>query len=123
MILAIDPGKNKCGLAAFDQAGNLLKREIVPRNQIMAEIQKYSPKKIIIGQSANGYQLEKELKGKNYQVVLVDEKNSSLEARKLYWQDHPPQGLWNLIPRALQITPVLIDDYAAVILGERYLKN
>ncbi len=54
-------------------------------------------------------------------IVMVDERNSSLEARDRYWQMYPPQGLTKLIPQGMRIPPRPIDDIVAILLIERYL--
>jgi RNase H-fold protein (predicted Holliday junction resolvase) len=56
-------------------------------------------------------------------VTLVNEKNSTLEARDKYWQMYPPQGLKKLIPKGLRVPPCPIDDIVAIILIERYLQQ
>ena len=54
-------------------------------------------------------------------IVMVDERNSSLEARDRYWQMYPPQGLTKLIPQGMRLPPRPIDDIVAILLIERYL--
>ncbi|WP_428843012.1 resolvase [Sphaerothrix gracilis] len=56
-------------------------------------------------------------------VILVDERNSSLEARDRYWQIYPPKGLQRLLPQGLRTPPGPIDDIVAVLLIERYLNR
>jgi RNase H-fold protein (predicted Holliday junction resolvase) len=56
-------------------------------------------------------------------VAMVDERNSSVEARDRYWQMYPPKGLTRLIPKSLRVPPRPIDDIVAILLIERYLKN
>ncbi|MFH1577415.1 MAG: Holliday junction resolvase RuvX [Candidatus Margulisiibacteriota bacterium] len=129
MIIAIDPGKNKCGLAVLDPAGRVLDKKVQARADIARAILQYTTSyqvsNLVVGQSSSGRQLEKEIArlDLNLHVVFVSEKNSTLEARQRYWQENKPKGLWCLVPASLRVPPVLIDDYAAVILGERYLKN
>lgn len=127
MILAIDPGREKCGIAVLDRKGKVLERGVLSRKEIKSSIYHLLAKHIIstlvIGRSAFGKELEKEISGMNIQsnIVFVSEKYSTLEARKRYWKHHPPKGLLRLIPTSLLTPPVPIDDYAAVILGERFL--
>jgi hypothetical protein len=52
----------------------------------------------------------------------VNEKHSSERARLRYFKETPPRGIWRLIPITLQVPPVPIDDYAAVIVAEDYLE-
>ena len=129
MILAIDPGKIKCGLAVLDNDGRVLERKIISRSEILADLPFYLSKfgiaTVIVGHGAFGKDLEKELikLGLKISIVFVSEKDSSLEARKIYWGENKPKGLSRLLPASLRLPPVPIDDYAAVILGTRYLKG
>jgi cysteine synthase len=54
---------------------------------------------------------------------LIDEKGTTLLARDRYFIDHPPRGWKALIPTSLQVPPEPIDDYAALILAEKFLAN
>jgi hypothetical protein len=54
-------------------------------------------------------------------VVTVEERDSTRQARELYWQDSPPRGLQRLLPRGMRVPPRPVDDYAAVVLARRYL--
>ncbi|PIS28090.1 resolvase [Candidatus Saganbacteria bacterium CG08_land_8_20_14_0_20_45_16] len=125
MILAIDPGKDKCGLAVLTLEKKVIERQIVKRSEIitttLAYLHKYQIITVVIGASSNGKKLAQEFADNKIKCILLDEKNSTLEARKLYWQENPPQGLWKFIPTSLRVPPVAVDDYAAVIIGERYL--
>ena len=129
MILAIDPGRDKCGIAQLTPDAHLLAKKVVPRQQLLQEISDllalHDISLIVLGDSAHGRQIEKELGKFNLkiEVALVPEKDSTLLARKRYWIDNPPRGLRKLLPLSLQLPPVPVDDYAAVILGERYLRG
>ena len=54
-------------------------------------------------------------------VHEIGEAHSTEEARRLYWKIHPPQGLRRLLPLGLQVPPVPLDGYAAVVQVRRYL--
>ncbi len=129
MILAIDPGKEKNGLAVLNRKGNVLGQEIVPQKEIKESIlhllSKHTISVIVVGRSVFGRELEKNLLRMELKnnIIFVSEKNSTLEARRRYWSDNRPKGLWRLIPTTLRVPPVPVDDYAAVVLGERYLKG
>lgn len=56
-------------------------------------------------------------------ILMIEEGYSTEEARKLYWQENPPQGWRRLLPLGLQVPPVNLDGYAAAVLVRRYLKN
>lgn len=57
------------------------------------------------------------------QIVMVDERYSTLEARDRYWQMFPPKGLTALIPASFRTLPRAIDDIVAILLIERYLSR
>ncbi|MEM9486231.1 MAG: resolvase, partial [Cyanobacteria bacterium P01_F01_bin.116] len=56
-------------------------------------------------------------------VILVDERYSSLEARDRYWEMFPPKGINRLLPQSLRSIPRSIDDIVAILLIERYLNK
>lgn len=126
MILAIDPGSEKCGLALVEQTGKIISKKIIGRKEIKAYLADFLARQvveqIVMGDSAFGRQLSQEL-SLPQEIKYVQEKNSTLEARLRYWQANPPKGLWRLVPTSLRFPPVPVDDWAAVILAERYLKG
>ena len=127
MILAIDPGKNKCGLAVLDMHGNVIEKEILPREHVPNALPYYAAKygisTLVVGRSAFGKELERELSKLDLRtnLIFVSEKHSTLEARKRYWKENSPKGIWKLIPTSLRLPPAPVDDYAAVVIGERFL--
>lgn len=60
---------------------------------------------------------------KSYGIFSVDETNTTLEARKLYWKIHKPGLLTRLIPEGLRVPPRIIDDLAAWAVGLRGFKE
>jgi RNase H-fold protein (predicted Holliday junction resolvase) len=54
-------------------------------------------------------------------LSLVDERNSTAEARERYWQLYPPKGLGRLVPLGLRTPPRPVDDIVAIVLIERHL--
>ncbi len=53
------------------------------------------------------------------EIILIDEHGSTEKARSRYWQAHPPSGWLRFLPMGLLVPPCAIDDFAAIILGER----
>ena len=127
-IIAIDPGREKCGIAVVHQQEGVLYRAVVTLEHLPGEISRllntYAAALIVLGDgTAHGYiktLLESSLADTPIAIILVDERYSTDEARQRYWRDNPPQGLKRLIPLGLQVPPGPIDDYVAVILAERY---
>ena len=131
-ILAVDPGREKCGVAVMTPDRRLLERRVVGRSELLGALsearRKYGPFQLVVGDRTGSKELLDELAGSPLlaglpPVCMVDEHLSSLEARERYFRDNPPRGLRRLIPRTLQVPPVPYDDYVAVILAERYLEG
>lgn len=55
------------------------------------------------------------------ELAFVDEHMSTLRGRERYFADHPPRGLWRLVPKGLRTPPEPYDDYVALVLAEDYL--
>ena len=127
-IIAIDPGREKCGIAVVHQQNGVLYRAVVPLELLLKEISRlirtYAAALIVLGDGTAHRHiktlLESSLTDTPVAIILVDERHSTDEARRRYWRDNPPQGLRRLIPLGLQTPPGPIDDYVAVILAERY---
>jgi len=87
MILAIDPGKYKCGLAVLDENGGVATRAVVPRDELIKRLNPllaaYQPTAIVIGRSASGQTVEREIGqlGLKANIIFVSERESSRQAR------------------------------------------
>jgi len=129
IIIAIDPGTKKCGYAVVDSNLSVLQREVIPTEEIVKAIENslniYKIDKIILGNGTNYKRIEESLK--NYfsqlNIILIEEKFSTLGARKKYFEAHPPQGIFKLIPLSLRVPSCHYDDFAAVLLAEKYFRN
>lgn len=111
----------------MDTDSTVLGKKVVFTPSLLDEIKslynKYNFKIILIGNSKKGKDIDKQLNSSNIksEIIFVDETNSTLEARKLYWQENKPKGFWRLIPESLRLPPVHYDDYAAIVIGNRYI--
>ena len=54
---------------------------------------------------------------------VVDERHTTEQARVEYWRARPPTGWRRLIPTSMQVPPVPVDDFVAVILARRALES
>jgi hypothetical protein len=54
-------------------------------------------------------------------LELINERDSTHEARPLYFEAHPPRGWKRWLPLSLQCPSEPIDDFAAAILARRAL--
>lgn len=128
-ILAIDPGKDKCGLAILDRDGKVAEKKVISASALTQELadlaNTHEIKTLILGSGTGGKTIERQIVKLELPVniIFANERYTTLEARRRYFKDNPPQGWRRFIPTSLQLPPVPYDDYAAVILGERYLEG
>ncbi|MBM7622941.1 pre-16S rRNA-processing nuclease YqgF [Sporohalobacter salinus] len=126
MILGVDPGRDKCGLALMDENQIIEVQEVVATEQVIDRVEElaseYKVDNVVIGDGTSSSELINKLGCNNFEIHQVDETNSTLEARKLYWQENPPSGWRRLVPISFQTPPEAVDDYVAVILIRRFLK-
>jgi len=129
IIIAIDPGTKKCGYAVVDSSLSVLQREVISTDETTKAIENnlniYKIDKIILGNGTNYKSIEEKLKKlfPQLKIILIEEEFSTLEARKKYFEAHPPQGISKLIPLSLRVPPDHYDDFAAVFLAEKYFRN
>ncbi len=125
-VLAVDPGRDKCGLAVVTP-GHVILKQIVPRSEIIrvvAEmVSEHAPDEIIVGNGTGSSGLIEELRSLSIPLLAVEESYSTQRARTRYFLENPPRGFLRLIPRGLLSPPCPVDDYAAVVLAESHLRN
>lgn len=124
-VLAVDPGTTKAGYALLDGEGLVEAQGIEPIEalpQRLADVLAARPVEVLaLGAGTRDAQLLDRLRRLGPPVRLVDERDTSRFARALYFADHPPRGWRRLVPLGLQVPPRPIDDYAAILIGRRYL--
>ncbi|MBD2579316.1 pre-16S rRNA-processing nuclease YqgF [Oscillatoria sp. FACHB-1406] len=128
MILGFDPGRDKCGIAVKDSKGQLYYHQVVDSESAIATCQtlcqKYPVTQIVMGDRTTSKTWNAQLSEKvKVPVALVDEHNSTMEARDRYWEMYPPKGLTRLLPQGMRVPPRPVDDIVAILLIERYLKR
>lgn len=132
--LGVDPGSFKIGLALVDSNGQILKQKTVLAENFEGELFSFLDGEtfsstVIIGDGTCSINIQSTLNKtlrslkSDLEVKQINEKNSTLEARKLYWQVTLRSWWRKIIPLGLQTPPVEIDGYAAVILVKRYVKS
>ncbi|MEA5462169.1 resolvase [Leptothoe sp. PORK10 BA2] len=129
VILGFDPGRYKCGLAIVGVDRTLCYHEVILVGEVIDHIeslrQTYPISLIVMGDQTGAklwkHELSRLQEAPN--VILVDERYSSLEARDLYWEMFPPKGLSRLLPQRIRSIPRPIDDIVAILLIERYLNK
>lgn len=130
VILGFDPGRDKCGVAIMGVDRKLYYHEIVSATEAIVKIktlrQNYPISLLVMGDQTTAKRWKKDLQqqfSEPINIVLVDERYSTLEARDRYWQMFPPKGLTKLLPQGMRQPPRPIDDIVAILLIERYLNR
>ena len=123
-VLAIDPGREKCGIAVCGPAGVVAHR-VVRVDDLPGTagewIASYGVDLIILGNRTGSRDVRARLSHLSVPVTVVEERGTTLAARRRYFADHPPRGWRRLLPRSFQTPCVPYDDYAAIVLAETYM--
>lgn len=126
-VLGIDPGTRKAGYALVGGDGSIHGRGVEEIGQLPERARilmgEHPVVAIALGAGTNAQGLRGELSALGVPVTLVDERETTLKARALYFADHPPRGWRRLLPLGMQVPPRPIDDYAAALIARRYLAS
>ncbi len=127
VIIAIDPGRDKCGVAVVQADNRVLERQIVPRATVLDFLQtliaRFPDAVLVLGHATTSRLLREEIERlfPETAIEMQDETGSTLEARDLYWAENPRRGWRRWWPRSLQMPPEPVDDFAAVVLARRFM--
>ena len=123
-VLAVDPGSEKCGVAVCNPEG-IIAHRVVPTSEVAGLVgtwaAAYGVDVVLVGNRTGGKPVFDIIRGLPVGVCMADEAETTLQARRRYFRDHPPRGWRKLLPLSLQTPPEPYDDYAAAVIGERYL--
>lgn len=127
MLLGVDPGTRKCGFAVVETLGAPpLALGITPLDEFRAKLDAlraaWTIEMVAIGHGTNASVVSAAVRDAGLPFALVDERETTLQARARFFVDHPPRGWRRLIPRGMLLPDRPIDDYAALLIAERYLR-
>lgn len=127
-LLGFDPGKDKCGVAIMKSDRSLIYHQVILSSEVIKILvnlcEKHQIHTIIMGDQTTAKKWQKQLKEQipnHINIVMVDERYTSLKARDRYWQMNPAKGLTKLIPQGMREISSPIDDIVAILLIEKYL--
>ena len=131
-VLGVDPGRDKTGLAVVGSDGHIHFRVIAETSRLAQEVEplvsQWMIQRIALGNSTSSKTARAAIETlihkrgwQNVEIEMVDETNSTLEARTLYFEANPPRGWRRWIPFSSQVPPVPVDDFAAVVVARRLL--
>ena len=127
-FLSIDPGKCKCGLVLVDLNQKKVDQAIVLNTEYLSEYVKNlncfeNISKVLIGNGTTSKQIIEKLKFIKKDLLIVEEKNSTLRAKKRYFELFPIRGLKILLPREIFIMNKNLDAVSALIILEDYCND
>ena len=123
-VLAVDPGREKSGVAVCIPGKVLAHRVISSADlaEVVCDwVATYGVDVIVVGDRTGSADAQRRLVAAAAPVLVVEERETTLRARARYFAEHPPRGWRRLLPRSLLIPEVPYDDYAAILIGEAYL--
>ncbi|MCF4151378.1 endonuclease [Dethiosulfovibrio sp. F2B] len=146
LFLAIDPGRSKFGWALVEENGRFLCSGITGLpllESFLSKLKKKLPLSldeiplegkletnlrceidgVFIGNGTGRELFIEEVERFFPWCHLIDESNSTLEAREIYWTFHPPTGWRRFLPLSLQTPPRSVDDLAAYCIAMRGIRE
>lgn len=128
MVLAVDPGRRKCGLAVVSSDLTCAHQAVIAREELLIVVrqwlERFAVNRVLVGGATGSQPVVQELQqGLEVEIEVVDERHTTERARARYFRDHPPRGMWRLVPLGLQVPAVPIDDYAAIVMAEDYFRR
>ena len=126
LIIGVDPGRDKCGVAVLNSEGGVKFSKVIPTDELELTLKnlaaRFDVELLILGNGTTHLDAENKIKSLNLPVEVVDEKFTTEEARKLYWKKNPPKGWRKFLPTSMQVPPEPVDNLVAEILVLRHLK-
>ena len=124
-VAGLDPGRSKCGLVLTDPRRTTIREALVlPPEQartLLLDWQRAQALRLVVIGNGTGSGAWLPWLGDRLEVVQVEERDSTLAARRRYWQLFPPRGWRRLLPEGLLQPPRDWDDVVAQLLHERWL--
>jgi len=127
-LISIDPGKCKCGLVLVDLHKKKVDQAIVLNTEFLPNYVKNlnsseNISKVIIGNGTTSRQNIEKLEFIKNDLIIVEEKNTTLRAKKRYFELFPTRGLKTFLPKEIFIMNKNLDAVSALIILEDYCNH
>ena len=127
-LISIDPGKCKCGLVLVDLQKKKVDQAIVVNTEFLPNYVKNlngseNISKVIIGNGTTSRQNIEKLDFIRNDLIIVEEKNTTLRAKKRYFEIFPTRGLKSFLPKEIFIMNKNLDALSALIILEDYCNH
>jgi len=132
IIVAVDPGRSKSGLAVVSGPNpmNILEHSVVESKALLAELQATLQRVpeislLVMGNGTGSASLLSTIHQNlpDLEFTLVDERSTSELARARFIAEEPLPLLQRMLPRGLRSPTRPYDDYVAIILAEQYFSR
>ena len=126
-VIAIDPGKFKCGLVLAEINEKKVFKAINIKSELLEDyVRRLNTvediSKIIIGNGTTSSEVIEKLNFFKKEIITFEEKNTTYRAKERYFELFPISGLMFLIPREVFILNKNLDAISALIILEDYCK-
>ena len=126
-VIAIDPGKFKCGLVLAEINEKKVFKAINIKSELLEDyVRRLNTvediSKIIIGNGTTSGEIRDRLKFFKKEIITFEEKNTTYRAKARYFELFPIRGLKFLVPREVFIFNKNLDAISALIIFEDYCK-
>ena len=123
--IAIDPGKDKCGLVIADiNQRKVLEAKVILSTYLVSYLKKIfqneNHTQFLIGNGTSSQNYINELNQFIPDLIAVEEKNSTYRAKQRYFEIFPLNGLKSFLPREIFLLNKNLDALAALIILEDY---
>ena len=127
-LISIDPGKCKCGLVLVDLQKKKVDQAIVVNTEFLPNYVKNlnsseNISKVIIGNGTTSRQNIEKLDFIRNDLIIVEEKNTTLRAKKRYFEIFPTKGLKSFLPKEIFIMNKNLDALSALIILEDHCNH
>lgn len=129
MIAALDPGRDKCGFAVLADNGEVVLQRVIETKNLEQEVSEAQKKfafcRLVEGNGTTSKDARARMQKilPHLPITVINEYRTTELAKGEYWKANPPKGWRRLLPLTMQVPPVPVDDFVAVILGHRYLNH
>ena len=126
-VIAIDPGKSKCGLVLAEISQKKVYEAITLKSELLENyvsnlIDAEDISQIIIGNGTTSREIREKLYFFKKEIITFEEKNTTYRAKVRYFELFPISGLKFLMPREVFILNKNLDAISALIILEDYCK-
>ena len=126
-VIAIDPGKSKCGLVLAEISEKKVYKAIILKSELLESyvrnlITTDDISQIIIGNGTPSREIREKLHFFEKEIITFEEKNTTYRAKARYFELFPISGLKFLMPREVFILNKNLDAISALIILEDYCK-